>query len=339
VSKRILVLVHKQLVPPENFDEKKINWDFCDWVTEYDVIQNLKKLGHQVLTLGVISDLRKIRDAIEKFEPHIVFNLMEMFDGEVIFDQNVVSYLQLLRMPFTGCNPRGLILARDKALTKKILKYHRVLCPNFFTFPRNKKIKTPKHMQYPMIVKCLHEEASYGIAQASVVTNEEKLLERVRYIHTQLYDDAIVEQFIEGKEYYCAVLGNYKLKTFPLWELKFENSENPEKEFYTRSAKFNEKYRSKKGILTKRADIDPELEEKIQKICKKVYRLLGLNGYARIDLRVADDGKVYILEANPNPDISMRDDFSSSAKFEKVEYQELLTKILSLGLSWHNKYD
>ena len=335
MSKKILVLVHEGLVPPKEFDEKKINWEFCEWVTEYDVIQALKKLGHKVEVLDVRSDLKKIRETIENFSPNIVFNLMEMFDGEVIFDQNVVSYLQLLRMPFTGCNPRGLILARDKALTKKILKYHRIPCPNFFTYPRNRKVAVPSHMKFPMIVKCLHEEASYGIAQASVVHSEEKLFERVEFIHTQLFDDAIIEQFVEGKEYYCAILGNYQLKTFPLWELRFENSDSPEKEFYTRSAKFSENYRNRKGILTARAQLDSELEQRVQKLCKRAYRQLGLNGYARIDIRITSDEKIYILEANPNPDISSRDDFASSAKFSGLKYEDLINKILTLGLSWH----
>jgi D-alanine-D-alanine ligase len=338
MTKRILVLMHQGLVPPESVNESDINWEFCEWATEYDVVTALRKLGYEVLPIGMMGDLKAFRAIVDNFKPHIVFNLMEMFDGEVTFDQNVVSYLQMLKIPFTGCNPRGLMIARDKALTKKILNYHRIRCPKFHVFPKNKKTKLAKHLSFPLIVKCLNEEASYGISQASVVHSEEKLMERVQFIQTQLLDDAIVEEFIAGKEYYCGVMGNYQLKVLPVWELHFDKSENPDKEFYTRSAKFNEKYRDKKGIWTGRAQVSKELDDKIQKACKKTYKVLNLSGYARVDLRVDENEEVYVIEANPNPDISSRDDFASSALHQKVKYPDLIKKIVSLGLAWHTQY-
>ena len=319
---------------PKDIDEKQIDWDNIEWETEYDVCKHLRKLGHTVLPVGVRGELRTLRQAIHDFKPHIVFNLLEEFDGEAIYDQNVVSYLELLRIPYTGCNPRGLILARDKALAKKILSYHRIKTPKFWVFRKNRPTKAVKKLSFPLIVKCLNEEASLGIAQASIVYNREKLIERVQYINRSLGVDAIAEEFIEGREMYVGIYGNHRLKTLPVWELFFKNAEEPGKEFYSSRAKFNEEYRKKKGIDTGKAKLSEEEEKHIQKVCKKTFKALDLNGYARIDLRLSNEGQVYILEANPNPDISEYDEFSSSATYAKIKYPDMLNHLLSLGLSW-----
>ena len=136
---RILVLMHEDLVPPEDakdFEGEKL--EFAPWITEYNVIESLKRQGHDVLVLGVYSDLAEVRKSIEEFKPHITFNLLEEFDGEVLFDQNVVSFLELLRVRYTGCNPRGLMIARDKAIAKKILSYHRIPTPKFQVFGKSR---------------------------------------------------------------------------------------------------------------------------------------------------------------------------------------------------------
>ena len=337
---KVLVLMHRDLVPPEDASAimKTFNPDKDtepEWITEFDVIQALKKLKHDIYILGVVSDLSKIRLAIEDFKPNIVFNLLEEFDGETLYDQNVVSYLELLKVAYTGSNPRGLMIARDKALTKKILNYHRIKTPKFQVFPKNKKVKPAKFFQYPLIVKCLKEEASLGLAQASVVRSEEKLKERVEYINQKLGLDAIVEEFIEGREFYVGVYGNYLLKTLPVWELRFDKSENPHKELYSRRAKWNVNYRIRKGIKSARAQLEKNLENKINKISKKTYKVLNLSGYARIDMRVDSNGEVYIIEANPNPNIARDDEFATSAKYKKISYPKVIQKILSMGLGWH----
>lgn len=326
--------MHKDLVPPEDIDPNKLDTFDTPYLTEADVVYTLKTLGHEVKTIGIISDLIPLREAIDTFKPHVVFNLLEEFDGEAVFDQNVVSYLELLRVPYTGNNPRGLIFARDKALTKKILTYHRIKTPKFQVFPKNKKTKRHINLKFPLIVKCLDEEASLGLSQASIVTSDEKLQERVKFIHKKWGVDAIAEQFIEGREFYVGVLGNYKLKVLPVWELEFNNSDEPTKEFYSQRAKFNEKYRVKKGITTKKAEIDENLEKKIVDICKRTYKVLNLNGYARIDLRVDSQNRVYVIEANPNPDIACTDEFATSADHIKFSYPDLLEKIINLGIAW-----
>jgi D-alanine-D-alanine ligase len=333
MKKKILVLVHSQLVPPENVgrltsDERMEK----PWITEYDVISTLKKNGHTLKVLGVYSDLQVIKDAITDFNPHLVFNLLEEFDGNVLFDQNVVSFLELLGIPYTGSNPRGLMIARDKALTKKILTYHRIKTPKFFVYPKKRKIKLPPQTAYPLIVKCLNEEASYGIAQASIVQNEEKFLERLQYVHEKLGVDAIAEEFIEGREFYVGVMGNYQLKTLPIWELCFDKAQTPSKEIYSRRAKWNKEYRKRKGIDSKPAELSIDLEKKIHSICRKAYKDLNLTGYARIDLRMDKENNIYVIEANPNPNIAMDDEFASSAKYKGLNYRRLLDKLLTYAL-------
>ena len=331
---RVLLLAHSDLIPPNDIKSKDVDWDNDPWVTEYDVLSALRKLKHEVEVLGVSEDLRKIRNAVDNFKPQVVFNLLEEFAGEAIFDQNVVSYLELLGMSYTGCNPRGLVLSRDKALTKKILTYHRIPTPKFAVFPRNQKRRRPKRLEFPLIVKCLNEEASRGISQASLVTSDEKLAERVDYIHTNLSTDAIAEQFIEGREFFVGVYGNFRLTTLPVWELNFNNADNPERMFYSESAKFNAAYRKRHGITTRAAALDSATTRRMQELCKRTYRALNFNGYARMDLRLDANNNIYVIEANPNPDLDHNDEFADSAAKAGIKYPELITRILKLAQQW-----
>ncbi len=337
--------MHSELVPPMEKNEStgKVTYGplkeedrlETPWTTEYDILFHLQRMGHKVEALGVYSDLLKIRTAIDEFKPHIVYNLLEEFDGESVFDSHVVSYLELLRIPYSGNSPRALMMARDKSLAKKILMFHRIKTPKFAVFPKNKKKSLSKSLSFPLIVKCLDEDASLGLSQASVVHSQEKLLERVNYINTKIGVDAIVEEFIEGREFYVGILGNYRLDLLPVWEVFYKKSESPEKEFYSRSAKWNEKYRSRKGIDSGKAKISVELEQKIQNIAKKTYKALELNGYARIDVRMDKNENIYVIEANPNPNIAYDDEFAESALYKKRwTYQKLLQKILNLGITW-----
>lgn len=331
---KVLILVHEDLIPPDDMAPGDFNREEVPWVTEYDVKRALKANKHEVEVLGVYEDLKKIQSVVQRFEPKVVFNLLEEFKGEAIFDQNVVSYLELLGVPYTGSNPKGLIIARDKALCKKILTYHKIPTPKFQVFPRNNTKTQLRLKDFPLIVKCLNEEASLGISQASVVHNLEKLRERVEFIHDKFRTDAIVEEFIEGNEYFVGVIGNYRLQTFPVWELRFDKVKNPERQFYSTNAKFDEDYRSRKGITTQRAEIHSDMRDQLQKVAKRAYRALGLSGYARVDLRVDKNGKPFVIEVNPNPDISETDDFASSAKAAGLSYKKLLNQIIRLGSQW-----
>ncbi len=330
---RILVLMHEDLVPPDQLNGHDLSK--VGWKTEYDVVSTLRKLGHDVHPLGVRSDLGVIRTAIEEWHPHIAFNLLEEFDGVSVYDQNVVSYLELLHVPYTGCNPRGLMLARDKALTKKVLSYHRIPYPDFIVVPQGRSSKRPKELAFPLIVKSVSEEASLGISQASIVEDDEKLKERIAFIHQSVGTGALVERYIEGREFYVGILGNGHLQVLPVWELMMDRLPDDARRIATQRVKWSRKYQDKYGITSQEAKNLPDGKaEEIQHLAKRVYRALGLSGYARIDVRMDAEGKVYVLEANPNPQIAHEEDFADSAEKADYSYKDLLQELLNVGLRW-----
>jgi D-alanine-D-alanine ligase len=240
-----------------------------------------------------------------------------------------------MRQPYTGCNPRGLLLAHDKELCKKLLTYHRIATPGFVVFQRNRAIRRPTKLKFPLIVKSATEDASLGISQASIVASDEKLKDRVEFIFDQLKSDALVEEYIDGRELYVGMMGNDRLQTFPVWEMSFANMPEGAPKIATRRVKWDEAYQKKHGIATDAAvDLTPEQERRIAAICKRVYRVLGMSGYGRMDLRMTEDGRFYVLESNPNPNLSHGEDFSESAEKIGVNYGELLQKIMTLGMSY-----
>jgi D-alanine-D-alanine ligase len=332
---RVLVLVHRHLVPPD--DTTGIDVTTAEWKTEFDVITTLREMGHEVKPLGIQDELNPIRQAMEEWKPTIVFNLLEAFDNVNLFDQNVVGYLELLRVSYTGCNPRGLLLARDKSLSKKLLAYHRIPVPEFAVFKRGRKVLVPPRLTFPVIVKSLTQQSSIGISQASVITDEEKLRKRVEFIHESVGTHAIVERYIDGRELYVGVLGNERLQVFPVWEMHFQKMvEGDNWPIATERVKWSAKYQEKHGIATDKAKALPDgLEAAIGKMAKRAYRSLEITGYARIDMRLDESGKIYILEANPNPQIAYGEDFAESAEFAGMKYEALLDRILALGLQWN----
>jgi D-alanine-D-alanine ligase len=326
--------VHRHLIPPDTLEEGT-DLISAPWRTEYDVITTLRGMGHEVRALGVHDDLGEIRRLATEWKPHIAFNLLEGFDDVTIFDQNVVSHLELLKLPYTGCNPRGLLLARDKSLSKKLLSYHRISVPEFEVFRIGRPARRHRHLSFPVIVKSLTQEASVGIAQASVVDTEEKLQERVAFIHESIGTAAIAEQYIEGRELYVGVIGNQVLQSLPVWELFFTNMPDGAKRIATDRVKWSVKYQKKYGIESGSAkDLADAKCAAIQHLCKRAYRALELSGYARIDLRMDDAGNAWVLEANPNPQIARGEDFAASAERMGLSYEAVLQRILNLGLRW-----
>ncbi len=328
---RALVLVHATLVPPESLQgatEKEID----EWRTEYDVISHLKAEGHEVLPLGLSDSLSELRRAIIDWKPHIVFNLLEEFDGIVTYDQHVVAFLELMRQPYTGCNPRGMLLSRDKVLSKQLLSYHRVPTPQFMVFARGKKPRIPKKLRFPLFVKSSTEDASLGIAHASVVADPRQLAERIAFIHEQTNSDALVEEYIEGRELYVGVLGNDRLKVLPVWEMSFGSLPENLPAIATRKVKWDRTYQSRYGITTAAAaDLPDGTAARLEQLSKRIFRALHLTGYARMDFRLRSDGELFVLEANANPNISVDEDFAQSARTAGIPYDDLLQRIVHLG--------
>ena len=331
---RALVLVHSTLVPPDSLTgstEKEID----EWRTEYDVISHLKAQGHEVRPLGLSDSLSELRRAIIDWKPHVVFNLLEEFDGIVTYDQHVVAFLELMHQPYTGCNPRGMLLSRDKVLSKQLLSYHRIPTPQFRVFPRGKKTRMPKRLNFPLFVKSSTDDASLGIAQASVVADEKQLAERIAFIHEQTHSDALVEEYIEGRELYVGVIGNDRLKVLPVWEMRFGSLPDSLPAIATRKVKWDRRYQSKYGITTEAAAGLPEgTVARLEQLTKRIFRALYLTGYARMDFRLRADGALYVLEANANPNISMAEDFSQSALTAGMRYRDVLNRILQLGANY-----
>ncbi|HEX7045503.1 MAG TPA: ATP-grasp domain-containing protein [Burkholderiales bacterium] len=330
---RVMMLVHATLVPPEDLKAKD-DPRMEKYRTEFDVKQALLALGHEVRVIGVYDDLAPIRMTVEEWKPHIAFNLLEDFAGISAFDYYVVSFLELLRLPYTGCSPRGLLLGRDKALSKKLLSFHHINVPRFTVFRLGSKAKRLRRLRFPVIVKSLMEEGSVGIARASVVENESELLERVALIHARFQGDAIAEEYIDGRELYVTVLGNQRLEILPIRELVFGEVPDGEPKVATYRVKWNEDYRKRWGISYQFARSLPEgMEDRIARLCKRIYRVLDMNGYARIDLRLTPDNELYVLEANPNPGIARDEDATLSAIKAGMSYEEFIHRLLRLGLA------
>ena len=330
---RVIVLVREDLIPPDSLDGVE-NIEKEEWRTEYNVVSTLRGMGHEVWPVGVRGELGVIREAIEEHKPHVAFNLLEEFDGYPLFDQHVVSYLELKKQPYTGCNPLGLTLTHDKALTKKILTYHRIHVPRFAFFPVNRKAQRPSRLSFPLFVKSVSDEGSVGIAQASIVRDDEKLKERVSFIHRQNGTHAIAEEYIEGREIYVGVIGNRRLQTYTPWELVMTRLPEGAPNIATGKVKWDVEYQKRIGLVTRPAKLEPRMKKEFERLSKRIYKILGLTGYARIDYRLRDDGRMYVLEVNPNPQIAHNEDFADSAEHCGIKYEALLQKIMTLGTSY-----
>jgi D-alanine-D-alanine ligase len=314
----------------EGYSDKEIT----EWKTEFDVVSTLQEMGHEVYPLGVFDDLGQIRKALDDIKPHVAFNLLEEFHGQSLFDYHITSYLELLKQPYTGCNPRGLMVAHDKALSKKIMTYHRIRTPKFTVYPMSPKIKISKRLNYPLFVKSLYEEGSYGISHASIVSNEEKLYERISYLHDQLRTPVISEEYIEGREIYIPVVGNSRLRVMPPMELEFGSMPEKIPRIATSKVKWDWAYQKQYGIDIKPAELDNKQMERVIKLGKRLYHVLGLSGYARIDIRLTEGGKIYVLEANANPDIAYGGEMSTAAELGNMSYEEFLQKVINLGMRY-----
>jgi D-alanine-D-alanine ligase len=330
---RILALMDEDLVPPESI-EGLTEKEMLPWRMEYDVKLALRELGHEVYPVGIYSDLGVLRQALDELKPDIVFNMLEEFAEQVLFEQHVVSYLELKKARYTGCNPRGLTLAHDKALSKQVLTYHRIPVPAFAVFRQGRKPRRPRWLSFPLLVKSLVDEGSTGIARGSVVHDDEAFVERVELTHRQTGSPAIAEQYIPGREIYISVMGNERLQIFEPWELLLHRLPEGVPNIATSRLKWDSVHQERMGLETKPAALSAEERRRVERLAKRSYRALHLSGYARLDFRMSPEGEFFLLEANPNPYLARGEDFAESARHCGVEYPELLTRILRNGLNY-----
>lgn len=297
-------------------------------MTEFHVIQTLRELGHTVTVQGVGSDLPAIVNRLTELRPDLVFNMTEQFAGDRRHDKNITSLLELLGLPFTGTGSLGMLLCRDKKLSKEILSWHKIRVPAFLAFPLGKRVRVSKSLLFPMIVKPALQDGSVGIANASLVTNAQSLVERVEFVHERYKQPALAEEYIEGRELYVGVLGNRRLQVLPPRECFFPAEDRQGPIMLTYKVKWDDVYREKWKIGFGFADLDEEAWKKIQRISRRVFQVLHLRDFARIDMRLRPDGRIVILEVNPNPDIAYGEEVAEAAEKAGLNYEALLDRIV-----------
>lgn len=304
-----------------------------DWKTEAHVLKALRDLGHESEHLALFDDLDLLRQKLQSFAPDVIFNLADQFKNNRSFDQNIVSFLEMQGTPFTGCGSTGLTLCKHKGISKKILSYHRIHTPAFVTIGRGQRAARPKRLRFPILVKPMKEEASLGISQASFVETDDQFRDRVEFIHEKFGQDVIAEEYIEGRELYVSVFGNHRLQVYPIRELVFREVPPDEPKIATYKAKWDEEYRKRWGLQNQFAEgLEPALVTKIEQTCKRIYRLLTIDGYARLDLRLTPNNEIYFIEANPNPILANDEDFAQSAERTGLKYPQLIEQIIRLGM-------
>ena len=328
---RVVVLFDTDDAPPSGQDFSK-HIESVD-EAEFDVARALIARGHDVRCLGFRDDIDQLVAGLRAQPSDLVFNLAERFRGESALDYTVTSVLDMLGMAFTGASCEGLMLARDKALTKKVLAYHGILIPHFMVCPIGQPIQRPSDLRFPLIVKPLDEDASVGIAQSSVVRDDEALNTRIGFIHDKIGTDAIVEEFIDGRELYIGVIGNERPKALPPIEMVFKNEPNVEGRIATFKAKWSVKYRASRGIENMVAlDLSKSLIQRLSDVAVRTYKAAGLRDYGRIDVRLAHDEAIYVVEANPNPYLAEGEDLAWAAEEAGYPYQDLIEKLAEMAL-------
>jgi D-alanine-D-alanine ligase len=300
--------------------------------TEYHVTGALRALGHNISVLGAAKNIEEMAAELKRQEPDLVFNLTEHLEGDRRFDKNIAALLEMSEIPFTGAGSTGLLLSRDKRLCKQLLGLYKIRVPKFVSFPLSKTIRPPKKLLFPLVVKPAFEDSSEGISNASIVESKDALKERVKFVHEKWQQAAIAEEYIEGRELYVSILGNKKLCVLPIRECHFDPKENDGPCLATYRVKWNEEYRKKWNIKFGLAKLETPVVKKIERICKKVYRVLQLRDYGRIDLRLTADNKICILEANSNPDLAYGEEVAEAAEKAGVSYENLIKRILNTAL-------
>ncbi len=298
--------------------------------TEADVLLCLARLGHEVQTLAVFDDVLSIVEKLRAFAPDVVFNLTESFHAKRLHEPNIPALLELLKVRYTGSGPDGLLLCKDKPLAKKVLAYHHVRVARFVVSTKARPLRKLRRFAFPAFVKPIGEESSDGIAQASFARDEADALERARFLHERFNTDALIEEYIEGRELYVSVLGQKRLAVFPSRELFFEHVADDAPKFATSKVKWDDVYRKKWGIKNGATapPLDDKLAEKLEQTARLVYRVLKIRGPGRIDVRLTPKSEIVVVEANPNPSLAREDDFAESALAAGIDYEALIQKIL-----------
>jgi D-alanine-D-alanine ligase len=333
-NQRVLVLFDTDGEPPASQDWKKQIESGDE--AEFDVARALIEKGHDVRLFGFRDNVDHLTAGIRAEPADVVFNLAEGFSGKSGLDYTVAAVLDMFGLPYTGASSEGLMLARDKALTKKVFAYQGIRIPHFMVCPRAASIQRPSDLRFPLIVKPLDEDASVGIAQSSVVRDDDALKERVTFIHDRIKTDAIVEEFIAGRELYIGVMGNDKPQPLPPIEMVFGDDVTAESRIATFKAKWSVRYRESRDIQNMVAkNLSADVRQRLAEVAVRAYQAAGLRDYGRIDVRLAHDDAIYIVEANPNPYLAEGEDLAWAAEEAGHLYPDFIEKIAEMAISRH----
>lgn len=329
---RVLVLFDTDGDPPANQDYSKQLSGELDEV-EFEVAQCLRERGYEVRLLGFRGDLGQLLTGLSAEPFDVVFNLTERFRDQSALDFTVAAVLEMLGVPYTGADPAGLMLSRHKALTKMVLNHHDVRTPRFIEIEKGSPCRRPSDLRFPLIVKPVDEDASVGIARASVVRDDDALSERVSFVHDRLKTAAIVEEFIAGREIYVGVVGNDTPKALPPIEMVFDTGVPDEARIATFKVKWSTKHRDRMGVKNRIAsDLPPDVQSRLAEVAVASYKAAGLRDYGRVDVRLAHDQEIYVVEANPNPYLSDGEDMAWAAEEGGFPYGELLEAIVEMAV-------
>jgi D-alanine-D-alanine ligase len=328
---KILVIFDYPNPPPEKDYDEVLELE--GWNCERQVVQALRALGHEVRLLGIHDQIDPLVGEIRARPPDIVFNLAEAFADDREHEANIAGLLEMLGVPYTGCRPASLTICRHKAFTKRILTPHRIRVPGSILFAIGHTRRSLHPLKFPVFVKPLGLEGSDGIAQSSFAETPEACLERVRFLHENLHTDALVEEYIDGRECYSGVLGIDRLRVLPLREMVFTKFPEERPKFASFKAKWDESFRKRWGIEnTFAAELSDGVERRIARISRTVFRALQLEGYARLDLRITPENEIYVIEVNPNPGLASDDEIAQAAIKAGIPYPQLIQQIVNFGL-------
>ncbi|HET7427424.1 MAG TPA: ATP-grasp domain-containing protein [Gemmatimonadales bacterium] len=313
-------------------------WKHDEPEMEYQIADALRVRGHDVMLVGVRNDLQYLVRCLEEIRPDLVFNAVEAFHGDAGLEYMVPGILEAEGWHYTGSPPLALLVSRNKAMSKKVLAYHGIRVPGFMTCRPGEPLAIPPTLRFPLIVKPLQSDASAGIAQASVVQDEAALADRVAMIHERFDQPAIAEEFIDGRELYVSLIGNgTAVDLLPITEMVFDKRRTrAEERIATQFAKWDEDYRARKGIRNVFArPLGKATRARIEEICRTAFRALWLRDYARLDVRLAPDGEIWVLEANANPFISYGHDMANAAQKAGMDYYHFIQRLVDEAMARH----
>lgn len=295
------------------------------------IVNSLENAGFKVKCLPVYNARKFINDLMN-LKTDLIYNFCEMVELESKEEVFAAGLYELLKIPYTGSPPMTLGLCLDKAKTKIILSHHKIPTAKFEVLDEPLNGYRKVNLNFPLIVKPLHEDASVGISERSVVYEIKELDERVEFILKSFKQPALVEEFIDGREINVAILGNKPPIVLPISEIDFSNLPSHLPRIVSYEAKWipdTEYYQ--KTIPVCPAPLEPELESKVKEIALSCYKIMGCRDYARVDMRIDKNGNPYVLEVNPNPDLSRNAGFMRSASVYGLTPSETIVKIAEIA--------